>query len=259
MSKAQVRAKVRALRSVDLGFSDLDNALRFFTEVWNLTLGRRKRGRALSARDLRLPPHPHHPPPVAAGADPHGARCRRPRNRRRSARPSSCVWPENRRSAWKTAPAARRLRLRLQGSGRPQHRGGLRRAATIPTPPTDPTGRASFPTSTSIAATAMQRSLAIATRSASRSPTPRARLRFLSCNTDHHSMVLGFTGGPTLNHIAFEMPDLEFGDARRRPHARQWPCHRMGTRPPRPRQQRVLLFPRTRGHAGGIDRRDAAD
>ena len=35
------------------------------------------------------------------------------------------------------------------------------------------------------------------------------RLRFLSCNADHHSMVLGFTGGPTLNHIAFEMPDLE--------------------------------------------------
>ena len=46
------------------------------------------------------------------------------------------------------------------------------------------------------------------------------RLRFLSCNSDHHSMVLGFAGGPTLNHIAFELPDLEFGDARRRPHAR---------------------------------------
>jgi catechol 2,3-dioxygenase-like lactoylglutathione lyase family enzyme len=36
-----------------------------------------------------------------------------------------------------------------------------------------------------------------------------ARLRFLSCNSDHHSMVLGFTGGATLNHIAFEMPDLD--------------------------------------------------
>ena len=35
------------------------------------------------------------------------------------------------------------------------------------------------------------------------------RLRFLSCNSDHHSMVLGFTGGPTLNHIAFELPDLD--------------------------------------------------
>jgi len=35
------------------------------------------------------------------------------------------------------------------------------------------------------------------------------RLRFLSCNADHHSVVLGFAGGPTLNHVAFEMPDLE--------------------------------------------------
>jgi catechol 2,3-dioxygenase-like lactoylglutathione lyase family enzyme len=35
------------------------------------------------------------------------------------------------------------------------------------------------------------------------------RLRFLSCNSDHHSVVLGFTGGATLNHIAFEVPDLE--------------------------------------------------
>jgi hypothetical protein len=30
-------AKVRALRSVDLGFADPDRALRFFTGVWNLT------------------------------------------------------------------------------------------------------------------------------------------------------------------------------------------------------------------------------
>ena len=35
------------------------------------------------------------------------------------------------------------------------------------------------------------------------------RLRFLSCNSDHHSVVVGFSGGPTLNHLAFEMPDLD--------------------------------------------------
>jgi len=33
--------------------------------------------------------------------------------------------------------------------------------------------------------------------------------RFLRCNSDHHSMVMGFKGGPTLNHIAFEMPSLD--------------------------------------------------
>ncbi len=35
------------------------------------------------------------------------------------------------------------------------------------------------------------------------------KLRFLSCNSDHHSVVVGFSGGPTLNHLAFEMLDLD--------------------------------------------------
>ena len=35
------------------------------------------------------------------------------------------------------------------------------------------------------------------------------RLRFFSCNSDHHSVVVGFSGGPTLNHLAFEMLDLD--------------------------------------------------
>jgi catechol 2,3-dioxygenase-like lactoylglutathione lyase family enzyme len=33
--------------------------------------------------------------------------------------------------------------------------------------------------------------------------------RFLRCNSDHHSMVMAFGGGATLNHLAFEMPDLD--------------------------------------------------
>lgn len=35
------------------------------------------------------------------------------------------------------------------------------------------------------------------------------KFRFLRCNTDHHSVVLGFNTDATLNHIAFEMPDLD--------------------------------------------------
>ncbi len=35
------------------------------------------------------------------------------------------------------------------------------------------------------------------------------KMRFLSCNADHHSVVLGFSGGTTLNHIAFELPDFD--------------------------------------------------
>jgi catechol 2,3-dioxygenase len=33
--------------------------------------------------------------------------------------------------------------------------------------------------------------------------------RFLRCNADHHSLVLGFNEAATLNHIAFELPDME--------------------------------------------------
>jgi catechol 2,3-dioxygenase len=33
--------------------------------------------------------------------------------------------------------------------------------------------------------------------------------RFLRCGSDHHSVVLGFASNAFLNHIAFEMPDLE--------------------------------------------------
>jgi catechol 2,3-dioxygenase len=35
------------------------------------------------------------------------------------------------------------------------------------------------------------------------------KFHFMTCNADHHNIVLGYSGGPTLNHIAFEMPDLE--------------------------------------------------
>jgi catechol 2,3-dioxygenase len=33
--------------------------------------------------------------------------------------------------------------------------------------------------------------------------------RFLRCGKDHHSLVIGFNDAATLNHVAFEMPDLD--------------------------------------------------
>ena len=35
------------------------------------------------------------------------------------------------------------------------------------------------------------------------------QFRFVRCNADHHSLVLGFNDNANLNHIAFEMPDLD--------------------------------------------------
>lgn len=34
-------------------------------------------------------------------------------------------------------------------------------------------------------------------------------MRFMGFNLDHHSIVVGKSGGPTLNHISFELPSLE--------------------------------------------------
>jgi catechol-2,3-dioxygenase len=35
------------------------------------------------------------------------------------------------------------------------------------------------------------------------------QFRFLNCDSDHHSMVIGFNKEATLNHIAFEMPESD--------------------------------------------------
>jgi catechol-2,3-dioxygenase len=35
------------------------------------------------------------------------------------------------------------------------------------------------------------------------------QFRFVRCNADHHALVLGFNDNNLLNHIAFEMPDLD--------------------------------------------------
>lgn len=57
--------------------------------------------------------------------------------------------------------------------------------------------------------------------------------RFLSCSSDHHALVLGFNDNCLLNHIAFEMPDLDSvmrGIGRMRDHgyAVQWGPGRHG-------------------------------
>jgi catechol 2,3-dioxygenase-like lactoylglutathione lyase family enzyme len=59
------------------------------------------------------------------------------------------------------------------------------------------------------------------------------QFRFLRCNADHHALVLGFNDNCLLNHIAFEMPDLDSvmrGIGRMRDHgyAVQWGPGRHG-------------------------------
>lgn len=57
--------------------------------------------------------------------------------------------------------------------------------------------------------------------------------RFIRCNADHHSLVLGFNQDATLNHLAFEMPDLDsvmrgVGRMRDHGHAVEWGPGRHG-------------------------------
>jgi catechol 2,3-dioxygenase-like lactoylglutathione lyase family enzyme len=59
------------------------------------------------------------------------------------------------------------------------------------------------------------------------------QFRFLRCNADHHALVLGFNDDCLLNHIAFEMPDLDsvmrgIGRMRDHGHATEWGPGRHG-------------------------------
>ncbi|HZL39836.1 MAG TPA: VOC family protein [Pseudolabrys sp.] len=204
MSKAQVRA----LRSVDLGFADPGKTLRFFTEVWNLTAVDGNAG----VQYLR-----------GTGAFHHIVTLRR------TAKPAMI------RMVLDAADRAAVDALHAQVVAH-----GLK---TIDPPATlkQPHGTYGFgfkdPEGRNIAIVC---GVADHANTADLSDRPRKlshvninagdsdatlacyrdalgftltdttrRLRFLSYNADHHSVVLGFTGGPTINHIAFEMPDLE--------------------------------------------------
>ncbi len=202
------KAKVRALRSVEIGMSDITAARRFFTEVWNLT----PVGEAAGAHLFRGTGHFHHI--LAVRQAPQLAMIR-------------IVFDAADRAAIDT----------LYGQVKTL---GLT-AIDPPAPLRQPHGDYGFgfkdPEGRNIAVVC---GAADHADSADKPDRPRKlshvninsgnsdatlaclrdalgfkltdttrRLRFLSCNADHHSLVLGFAGGPTLNHIAFEMPDLE--------------------------------------------------
>jgi catechol 2,3-dioxygenase-like lactoylglutathione lyase family enzyme len=204
MSKAQVRA----LRSVDLGFSDPDKALRFFTEVWNLT----PVGESNGVHYLRGTGASHHILTIRQMAQPalirmvldaadraivdalhaqvlaHGLKTLDP--------PAPLRQPHGDYGFGFKDPEGRNIAIVY----------GVKDHADAADRPDRPRklSHVNINAGDSDATLACYRDALGFTLT----DTTR-RLRFLSCNSDHHSMVLGFTGGPTLNHIAFEMPDLE--------------------------------------------------
>ena len=202
------KARVRALRSVELGFSDVDSALRFFTEVLNLTAV----GEAAGVHHLRGTGPFHHILTIRRRAQPalirvvfdaadrdavdalhaqvvaHGLKAVDPPGR---LRPPHGVYGFGCKD-----PEGRNIAIVC----------GVNDHADIADRPDRPRklSHVNINTGDSDATLACYRDAL-----GFRLTDTTTRLRFLSCNSDHHSMVLGFTGGPTLNHIAFEMPDLD--------------------------------------------------
>jgi len=226
------KARIRALRCVDLGFADLDKAVHFFTEAWNLT----PVGDSGGVHYLR-----------ATGAFHHIVTLRR------AAKPTlvRIVFDAADRATVDTlhaqvvahgleiveAPAKLRQPHGEYGFGFKDPEGrniaivcGVRDHADAADKPDRPRklSHVNINAGDSEATFRCYRDALGFTLT-----DTTQRLRFLSCNSDHHSMVLGFTGGATLNHIAFELPDLDSvmrGAGRMRDHGRaiEWGPGRHG-------------------------------
>ena len=67
---------------------------------------------------------------------------------------------------------------------------------------------------------------------------------FVRCCSDHHSVAFARGNGPSLNHMAYEMPNIDGLMSGAGPRAQERLRDHVGRRPARPRQQRVLLFRR---------------
>jgi catechol 2,3-dioxygenase len=201
-------AKVRALGSVDLGFAEPDKALRFFTDVWNLTPA----GEMSGVHYLRGSGPFHHILTIRKVEKPglirmtfdaagraavdalhaqvvaHGAKFIDP--------PHALRWPHGEYGFGFKDPEGRNIAIVC---GVKDHTD----AADAPDRPRK-LSHVNINSGNPNATLACYRDALGFTIS----DTTR-KFHFLSCNSDHHSMVLGFTGGATLNHIAFEMPDID--------------------------------------------------
>ncbi len=201
------QARVRALRSIEVGVTDIDAALRFYTDVWHLTWVAESGG----AHYLRGTGAFHHILSLRQTAKPelirmvldaadratvdalhqqakaHGLTCDAPAT---LAQPHGdygfgCKDVEG-RNIWVVCG----VKDHADGTDRPDRPRKL--------------SHVNLNTQDNDASFACWRDAFGFTLS-----DHTSKFRFIRCNADHHSIVLAFGGGPTLNHIAFEMPDLD--------------------------------------------------
>jgi catechol 2,3-dioxygenase-like lactoylglutathione lyase family enzyme len=79
---------------------------------------------------------------------------------------------------------------------------------------------------------------------------------FIRCCADHHSVAFARGNGPSLNHMAYEVANID--GLMRGPAQGERLQHRVGCRPPRPGGQRVHLLRRAERLRGGIHHRGRA-
>jgi catechol 2,3-dioxygenase-like lactoylglutathione lyase family enzyme len=201
-------AKVRALRSVDLGFADPGKALRFFTEVWNLTPAGENGG----VHYLRGTGAFHHILTIRQSAQPQLLRMVLDAE---SVETVDALHAQVRAHGLTSIDPPSKLRQPhgSYGFGFKDPEG--RNVAIVcgvgdHADSADKSDRPRKLSHININAGDSDATFACYRDALGFTLTDTTRrLRFLSCNSDHHSVVLGFTGGATLNHIAFEVPDLE--------------------------------------------------
>ncbi len=123
------------------------------------------------------------------------------------------------RRSWPAAARPKR-RMRCQAraaataSASPTSKAAISRwcvaSATTPTPRMSATGRARSPMSISTPRQLEKSNAFLSDVLGFRKVDHSGPLHFFHCdNTDHSSMVMGATATPTLNHVSFELPDLE--------------------------------------------------
>ena len=201
-------AKVRALRSVDIGLADPDAGAAFFTKVWNLT----PVGEEGGVHYLRGSGSFHHILSIRRTAAPCVIRMTFDADDRATV---DALHAQVRAHGLATIdpPAPLRQPHGAYGFGFKDPEGRNVAVVCGVDDHADNADRPDQPRKLShinLNADASDATVACLREALgfSLSDTSK-RLRFLSCNSDHHSVVVGFAGGPTLNHLAFEMPDLD--------------------------------------------------
>jgi catechol 2,3-dioxygenase len=202
------QTRVRALRSIDLGFADADKAARFFTDVWNLQAV----GSGNGAHYFRGSGAFHHILTIRPMAHPALIRMVFDAADRAAV---DAIHAQAVAQGLKTidAPGALRQPHGDYGFGFKDPEGRNIAVVCGVHDHADSADQADRPRKLSHinlnngdpeATFACMRDVL-----GFRLTDTTRKMRFISCNTDHHSVVLGFAGGTTLNHIAFEMPDLD--------------------------------------------------